>query len=520
MKAFLKKHQKNIFGSINGWDRLSIRGTIRWLSSLAGIGSYLSINRILHKDFGQWAESMTETIRSSCKAVADQLNIEKRYLQRSALNKEAIAKEIARTNGIESGPICMLSVVEPSYSPSVVGNRSSQKLEIQMRHRRCIWLYFYFNDPNWGLGHFRLQTWLPFTIKGCLNGREWLSRQMDQQGIDYIQSDNCFRWISDIDRAQELFDQQQRLDWNEAFENLAFPYFGVMKEVFGEQPLEYYWSVDESEWATDVMFRKTEDLDRLFPLLTRYGMDVTDSTNVLRFLGKIPSSAPMPGRLTGDLRSNRRRRYEGVRVKHWYDRNSIKMYNKAGNVLRVETTINNPRGFKVYRTDPESPQEPGKWTKMRKGISDIHRRSEVSQKANERYLESLAACESEMTLKQCTESVCQRTRLGKQPIRAMNPWNSEDYRLIEFLAQGQWEINGFRNKDLTAFIFDSSETHRTAKQKSSRSTRLIRMLRAHGLIKKVPRTHRYMLTDKGYSITALIKASSPVQAEQIIALAA
>ena len=124
MKAFLKKHQENIIGSINGWDRLSIRGTIRWLSSVAGVCSYLSINRILYKDFGKWAESMTATIRSACEAVADERQIHKHYLTTIALNKEAIAREIAQSNGIESGPICMLSVVEPSYSPTVVGNRT------------------------------------------------------------------------------------------------------------------------------------------------------------------------------------------------------------------------------------------------------------------------------------------------------------------------------------------------------------------------------------------------------------
>lgn len=520
MKAFLKKHQKNIFGSISGWDRLSIRGTIRWLSSVAGVCSYLSINRILYKDFGKWAESMTTTIRSGCEAVADKLQIEKRYLSSSALNKEAIAREIALSNGIESGPICMLSVVEPSYSPTVVGNRSTRKLEIQMRHRRCIWLYFYFNDPNWGMGHFRLQTWLPFSIKGSLNGREWLSRQMDSQGIDYIKSDNCFRWISDIERAQKLFDQQQRFNWTKVFSDLAFPYFGVMKHVFGELPLEYYWSVDESEWATDVMFRSTDYLDRLFPLLTRYGMDIADSANVLRFLGKIAPSAPLPAKLSGEIKGDRRRRYEGVRVKHWYDRNSIKTYNKAGNVLRVETTINNTRSFKVYRTDLEQPEAPGKWLPMRKGVSDLHRRSEISQRANERYYESLAACESEMTLKECVESVCKRARLGKQSIRAMNPWKSEDYRLIEFLAQGEWSINGLRNRDLTAFFFNRSDSTLSEKQKSGKSTRLIRMLRAHGLIRKVPKTHRYVLTEKGRSLTTLVKAASPVQAQQLMKFAA
>jgi len=53
-----------------------------------------------------------------------------------------------------------------------------------------------------------VQSWFPFSVEVCLNGREWLARQMDAVGIDYQQGDNCFVWLSDPARAQELSNQQ------------------------------------------------------------------------------------------------------------------------------------------------------------------------------------------------------------------------------------------------------------------------------------------------------------------------
>lgn len=519
MKQFLEKYKNNIYGSINGWDRLAFRGTIRWLSSIRGVITYLSTNNILYKDFGKWVEGITGQIRSSCEDVSKELGIERHYLRSSSIRKEDFAKEIMNRNKIKEGPVCMLSVVEPSYSPSIVGNKESKKLEVQMRPRRCIWVYFYFNDPDWGLGHFRLQTWLPFTIKGCLNGREWLARKMDKECVKYRKSDNCFRWIEDIGKAQELFKELDTISWDEKLNNMTKPYFGVMRDVFESFPLDYYWSVDESEWATDVMFRNSEHLDRLFPLFTRYGVDVADSANVLRFLGVIDKNAPLPAKLAGEARTDRRRRYEGVRIKHWYNSNSVKAYNKAGNVLRVETTINNPRGFKVYRINDNS-KDLGSWQPMRKGVSDLHRRSQISQKANERYYECLSACNSEMTLKECVEDVCKRVTLKDKSIRALNPWRSEDYSLIEFLACGEWNINGFKNKDLQSGLPELKKCSLTKKQKSSKATRLIRMLRAHGLIRKVPKSNRYTITPKGRTLTSLVKMASPVQTHEFIKKAA
>ncbi len=61
--------------------------------------------------------------------------------------------------------------------------------------------------------HIRLQSWLPLTIQVCVNGREWLARQMQRAGISYEQKDNCFTQISDLTRAQALMNRLVNLPW-------------------------------------------------------------------------------------------------------------------------------------------------------------------------------------------------------------------------------------------------------------------------------------------------------------------
>ena len=381
MKNFKDVYHDKLIGSISGWDRLAWRGTNRWLSNRDGLASYLSFHHILLKDFKDWAMSMTARLRESCTALAEIWGIESVYLNSSSVNKEELARSIARKNGITSGPVCMLSVVEPCWSPWVYPNRNTKKLELTVRPRKCIWIYFYAIDPGTGFGHMRIQSWLPFGIKGCMNGRHWLEQQLIREKIKYIKSGNCFRWIENVPRAQQLMNDQLKTNWKELLESRRKTYFGVLDSFFGETLMNYYWSADSTEWATDMMFRNTAEVDRLFPMFAQYGLQISDSANVLRFLGKIDMDAQLPNRISGDIRGDRRRRYEGIRVKHWVGNNSVKAYNKAGNLLRIETTINATRSFKVYRKPNDDPERDLAWLPMRKGVADMHRRAEISQNA-------------------------------------------------------------------------------------------------------------------------------------------
>lgn len=522
MKKFMELFGEKTTGCVSGWDRLAFRGTIRWLASTRGMASYLSCNHILLKDFKGWASSLTAQVRAACEGVGKSLGIRMEYLRTSTLCKEERAREIAKEDGIETGPICMFSVVEPCYAPTVVGNATTKQLELVVRPRKCVWIYFYWNDPDHGFGHMRLQSWLPFTIKGCLNGRHWLERQLIAEGLHYTKSDNTFRWIADCERAQQLLDEQLETDWAALFDEYRRLYFGVVDSLFGSKPLRYYWSTESTEWATDIMFRSTNELDRLFPLLARYGLLIGDSANVLRFLGRIAPDAPLPKHVSGDIRGDRRRRYEGIRIKHWSGANSIKTYNKAGNVLRVETTINATRDFKVYRQANDEADRPSTWLPMRKGVADMHRRSQISQRGNERYLDALAACGTSETLLEMVADLSKRTRLNGRSVRPLHPWAPQDHSLFQFLAQGQWTLNGFRNRDLAQWLNPHAGNLPPDQRRklASRASYLLRILRAHGLIRKIPKSHRYQLTKRATQITTTVLLAANVKTQQLAEIAA
>ena len=520
MRDFLNHHAGQVKGVLSGWDRLAFNATLGWFCSLQGLRIFLCARRILFKDFANWAQGLTHRIRQGCDQTALALGIPSIYLPPCAKDKEKRAREIARQRGVDTGPICRFSVLEPCFTPTVTGNRATHNLELALRRSQCVWEYFYFNDPDVGFGHLRLQTWLPFMVKGCLNGRHWLERDLLREGMDYVKADNCFRWVQDAGRAQELLKAQLQTNWPEFFAKRMAIYFPVMANLLGPEGLEYYWTAEETEWATDIMFRDTAALDRLFPLLSRHAMMVADSANVMRFLGQIAADAKLPARATGDIRGDRRRRHEGMRVKHSHGKNSVKMYNKAGNVLRAETTINAPAAFKVFREDAAGGR--GDWLAMRKGTADFHRRAQVSQKSNERYLDALSACESEATLLETVAGVCARKRQDKRSARALNPWGAKDHRLLEFLAQGQWAINGLRNRNLALWLEPKAGELDCAGRRclTARVSRLLRLLRVHGLIRKTPKTHRYQITPKGKEVAALVIAASNVQTKKLMEMAA
>jgi hypothetical protein len=224
--------------------------------------------------------------------------------------------------------------------------------------RKCLHLYFYFLDADFGLMHVRLQTWLPLTIQVCINGRMWLAQQLTRAGIAFTQVDNCFTAIADVSHAQTLADDLVDWPWERWLRHLGRlvnPWVHPKTGIFHD----YYWSVRQSEYASDVMFRTPAALHRVYPTLLRHGIETFHSEDVLRFLGHRAS----PG-FTREVHSDLQRRPEGVRIKHWVHENSIKMYDKAGTVLRIETTINNPGRFKVRRKNRSRQLT---WLELRRG---------------------------------------------------------------------------------------------------------------------------------------------------------
>ena len=349
MLSFLTKFATVVRGVLSGFDRLLFCGTLRNLAHCRGLQAYLWYNRIPYKDFAAHSLAVTARLEEASLRQARQLGREIRYLNSAQHRKEDIAREIAARDRIKSGLICVLRSVDPCTSFQINKNHRTKKLEIHYRQRKCLHLYHYQIHPVFGFMHARIQTWFPFRVYVCLNGREWLARQMDQARLPYVRRDNAFTWVEDVAAAQALFDQQLQAHWPELLGGLAEALNPAHADIFAHYLCRYYWTARDTEWASDVMFHSRAALEAVYPCLVRYGITTFGAADVLRFLGQpVPASGKVPHRCRHEVSSNVKERLEGVRLKHWLNGNALKLYDK-GSVLRAETLIRDPGDFKVFR---------------------------------------------------------------------------------------------------------------------------------------------------------------------------
>ena len=216
MNEFIAKYADKIQGKLSGFDRLVFRGSLRKISYTFGMEGYLWANQVLLKDFGSHVNEISGRVKQAALVCVEEAGRKVRYLQSSADDKDEIARTIAREQKITEGPVCALTCVEPIWGFDIHRNPGTKELELVQRSRKCLYVYPYWQHPVLGWLNARIQTmrfqllrhWFPFSIQICMNGREWLARQMDRAGIDYVQQDNCFPWVADWQQAQQLLDKQ------------------------------------------------------------------------------------------------------------------------------------------------------------------------------------------------------------------------------------------------------------------------------------------------------------------------
>jgi hypothetical protein len=408
--------------------------------------------------------------------------------------------------------------MEPSRTFEYVKSR------IASRVRPCHVLYLYQRHPELGWLYGRIQTWFPFNIQIGMNGREWLARQMEKAGMQYRQKDNCFSFIEDYRRAQQMMQEQLQVNWPELLNGFGRQLNPLHEEIFARFPTENYWTCYQSEWATDIVFRNAGFLKRLMSVLVPHGMLSFGSSDVLRYFGRrLTKEGMIPARFNGQLQTNLKEYREGERVKFWLQGNSTKFYDKAytdgGSVLRAaETTTNNVSVFKSYRPKQGGPEEDLQWRPMRKGIADLHRRTEISQRVNDRLIDSLAAVDDSHRLEELIATMQQPTTWKQRRVRALRPF-AEDRQLLESINCGDFLINGFRNRDLQKICYAQiAEDPAERRRRSAAISRKLRMLRAHGIIHKVPHTHRYTVAPAARSMLVAIATSARTSLHQLNAL--
>jgi hypothetical protein len=506
MKSFLSRFGSLISFCLSGFDRIRLRGDSRRLNNTRGVDCFLYSRNIRYVDFPKYALALTGKLCDATEQQAEAEGVPLKHLNSPTIDKEATALQLAQKQRRNCGRIALLSSVELCDTYRLRRIKPNE-VRVLKERGKCLHYYHYFLHENFGLCYVRVQSWFPFTVRIGLNGRQWLYRQLEQRGVPFSKRNNLLVSVANPDLAQELLNEQCQVDWpvllNELVQPIQ-PLWSYLQES-GDSP---YWTGEQTEWATDFIFHRPEELALWYPRWIRHGIETLQCRDVLRFLGKkLPKQGY--GVHSGEAKIDLRERVEGTRLKFWYKGNSEKMYDKEGLGLRVETTLNQPKDFRVYRTkEGAEPGAPKAWHPLRKGVADMERRAEVCNASNQRLIESLATVAETQSLGTLLQPLGRPVvKKGRPRARALNPLTGADGELLRMLADGKYLIQGFRNQDIRQARYGVTKEDAERRRQAAAVTRQLSLLRAHGIIVKVPKSHRYHLSASGRRIvTALLAA--------------
>jgi hypothetical protein len=490
---FLVKFASSTIAVLGCHDRVIFKGHLPF-SDEAHLNRFVDHTlRIKRKDFLAFAKDKAERLVAHAKDLAAQqgapfVNLQGRH------RKDDLVQQQIRERRLSEGLVCVLCCQETARTVKLRYGDGRPRLLFTCRPQRV--LYFYCLDPQFGLRHVRVQTWFPFTTQVYVNGHNWLARQLHQARVDFVQQDNAFTQLDDPVKAQTLADRFPRLGWVKVLDRWA----REVNPLLGEAWLQgqgYYWVIDQAEYSTDVLFRSRQLLAELYPRLLDHACLHFSAQDILTFLGR-----RLHPRFDGEVLTDcKKDRWPGARVKHRVKNNWLKMYDKFGQILRIETVINNPREFKVRRRVQRQGRSQLAWCPMNKGVANFYHYHEVARAANDRYLSALAVVDRPQASVKILDRLHKPARLGPRRRRGLNLLRVEEQKLFRAVLRGEHHVNGFRNRDIQAVLF-AARVPGVAEQRrrTAQVSRLLHLLRAHGLIAKIPRAHRYRVTTKGEAL--------------------
>ena len=504
MDTLLNKIGAKIKGIIEGFDRIVFKGHLKPLCHGGGMQSFLQLNGILNKNYSDWIDAKSAII---CKDAEEYTQKQSKsgiqYLRSMDVRKETLARERQKETGITSGLIGAWSSVEKCNTYKARLNKENGHLQIKPERSKCKHIYFYYDHATYGFMSIRLQTWAPYEIQVALNGRQWLKRLLDGLGCKYLLDGNKFFDIEDYAIAQQLLNSQLDTRWIEMFNGLLPDVFPSMKKLIGDN-FGYSWVLWQSEWAKDYIFTDPATLNIHMQPLLRHAFISGTGERIIRYFGHpvLPSGQPYSN-AKPEVMTRINKWYDGARIRHWVDNNSIKVYNEQ-NVLRFEFTMNNPARYRIYRTAEGDSNGEKKLRHMRMGVADIVPRMQISSARIKSFTEQMATLQENATVGDVLDNVSKRLKIKGKRFRALDV-TGKDLALLQAISDPKYSVDAITNKHLQTALGTSPWANGlSGRALSARISRHLRLLRVHGIIKKMPNQHKYLLTDKGRLLTTAL----------------
>jgi hypothetical protein len=433
--------------------------------------------------------ALRERVREQVASIVADAGITIEHITKSHIRKEAVVVKVLEQRGDRPGLVHVLSAMEacPSYRPW--HDKPSRKTFLRPDTGKCLHYYFYFMDADLGLVYLRVPTWAPFRLQFYCNGHNWLARQLTAEGIAFTMADNAFVRIDDWQRAQDLADGFSPDLLHRVLDRYAAQCCPVL-DVFDQT---YHWSLMQTEYATDLVFRSAATLKPLYDQFARESVLNVKAEQVATFLGH-----KITPQLAQEVGSQFSTRIEGTCIKHRFGSASVKMYDKFGCVLRIETTTNDVSFFKHHRKveHRQGPATRG-LAPVKKSIYSLIDLREILFGCNRRYLEHLSALDDFSGGVRALDRVTRPRVIDDKTVKGINFFDPTDNALLRALQNPRVNIAGIRRGDLIPMLDQLSP---------NRLSRQLRRLRDIGVIKRVRGTYRYYLTRLGRAATAALCA--------------
>ena len=486
MELFTERHADKILGVLSCLDRVVITGTIPEICYSQGMTGFLKARQIRIFDYTKWAEPLREEIRVNAERLAKEHGLEIEFIRRKNFRKEERIREIIEKRGAHTGLVHIFSAMEPCPSYKPWHDKRTHKTFLKPNDSKCLHYYFYFILDDLGLCYLRVPTWAPFRLQFYFNGHNKLAVDLVKKSIGFEILENAFVEIDGFKKAQRLADTIQPKQLHRRLDQLAKSFCPVIRHFSSG----YHWSLMQVEYATDIIFRHQADLKPIYEELVRTAIHSVKPENIITFLGR-----KLHGNFQGEMGNNFHTRIEGTRIKHQMKDVSIKMYDKHGIVLRIETVVNNVSFFMHHR---RVEHRDGTWSmklaSVKKSIYSLSALCNLMQAANRRYLEFISAIDDPTSSLHDLEKISKPIKDGERSWRGFNLFHGDDLDLFRTIIRGEFNISGFQNRHLRTLL-----SGKTAHQVS----RMLKRLRKHGLIKKIGNRYKYYLTALGRKVTAL-----------------
>ena len=479
-KSLFEKYSKQLLGMLCCYDRVVITGTLKLFAYAQAMTTYLYIQHIRIFDYAKFAEPLREEIRANAEAIAQANNLTIEFIRKKNFRKEDRIQKILKARGNHPGLVHIFSAMEacPSYQPW--HDKKTGKTFLKPSSSKCLHYYFYFIDPELGLCYLRVPTWCPFRLQFYFNAHSWLAAQLQKQGIEYEMVDNAFVTVADFARANQLAEQFDIEKLQHKLDQLAQRFCPVTSSL----NLNYHWSIFQAEYATDLVFRRAADLQAFYPRLLEILTHTVKPPDIATFLGR-----KLHGNYQGEMGNRFNVRILGTRIKHQMGSASIKMYDKLGLILRIETTINDVSFFQQYReVHHRNGQCETKWAPMKKTIYSLSPLQKVLAAANRRYLAFISDIETPVIgvtlLRQLTTTKVE----NQHSYKGFNLLADEDAAILRTLLRGEFAISGLTHRRFHPLFPEKSD---------GQISRLLKRLHVQGLVKKVGNRYKYHLTQTG-----------------------